>query len=359
MNIGIIGCGNISKAYFEGGQKASNLSVVACADLLPEAALAQAETYGCRACSVDELLADPNIELVVNLTLPQAHVEVGLQAVAAGKHVYSEKPLGLELAEAKSLLDAAAEKGLRVGNAPDTFLFGGSQTARKLVDDGWIGRPIGGIATMMCHGHEHWHPNPGFYYAQGGGPMLDMGPYYLHALVNLIGPIRRVAGFASKGFEERRATSEGAFGQILPVSVPTHYSGSLEFHCGALVSVIMSFDVWSADSPPLQLFGTEGSLQAGDPNVFTESPQLQRERGPWREAPLTHPANARMIGVVDMVQAILDDRPHRASGQNALHALEAMLAFEKSSATGQTVEIATPAERPAPLPLGLPEWSVD
>ncbi|WFB37108.1 Gfo/Idh/MocA family oxidoreductase [Kiritimatiellota bacterium B12222] len=360
MKIGIIGCGNISKAYFEGGQKASNLDVVACADLHLEAAQNQAERYGCKAMSVAELLTDPEIELVVNLTTPQAHLPVATQCLNAGKHVYCEKPLGINFEEGKAVIALAAEKGLRVGCAPDTFLFGHAQTSRKLVDEGWIGKPVAGMAVMMGHGHESWHPNPGFYYEQGGGPMLDMGPYYIHALINLLGPVKSVCGKTTKAFTERRATSEEAWGRILPVETDTHLCGVLEFANGCLITMIMSFDSWQAEAPPIQLFGTEGTLQVGDPNNYPHPPQVFRPGDDgFQTVSTTHPANARMIGVVDMVQAIRDGRPHRVNGDLALHTLEVMLAFEASGKSGTHIEINTPCERPAALPMGLVEWEVD
>ncbi|MGA0334304.1 MAG: Gfo/Idh/MocA family protein [Kiritimatiellia bacterium] len=360
MKIGIIGCGNISNAYFKGGEKASNLTVKACADLHPEAAKAQADTYGCLALSVAELLADPDIELVVNLTTPKAHLPVATQCLEAGKHVYCEKPLGIDFAEGKAVIALAREKGLRVGCAPDTFLFGHAQTSRKIVDDGWIGKPVAGVAVMMGHGHESWHPSPGFYYELGGGPMMDMGPYYIHALINLLGPVKSVCGKTARAFTQRRATSEGAFGKILPVETDTHLTGVLEFVNGCLITMIMSFDTWKPECPPIQLFGTEGTLQVGDPNNYPHPPKLYRpgDEG-FQSVSTTHPANARMIGVVDMVKAIQEGRPHRVSGDLALHTLEVMLGFEASSKSGQHIVMQTTCERPAALPMGLPEWEVD
>ncbi|MEM6822557.1 MAG: Gfo/Idh/MocA family oxidoreductase [Verrucomicrobiota bacterium] len=360
MKIGIIGCGNISSAYFKGGQQASNLEVKACADLFPEAAKRQADEYGRLACSVDELLADSEIELVVNLTIPQAHVAVGIQCLDAGKHVYSEKPFGVDLEEGKRLRDHAEVKGLRLGCAPDTFLFGNAQTARKLLDDGWIGRPFAGVVSMMCAGHETWHPNPGFYYDEGGGPMMDMGPYYIHMLINLLGPIRSVTGKTTRAFDERLATSENAFGQILPVKTETHLTGVLEFESGALVTTIMSFDVKNSECGNFQIFGTDGTLHVGDPNNFPRPIRVRRkEDEEVREIPQTHAKNARMIGVMDMVQAIKDGRPHRVNADIALHTLEAMLAFEASSKSGSAIKLETTCKKPAALPAGLPEWHVD
>ena len=213
VGIGIIGCGNISEAYLKAAGTFPILDVRGVADLRPEAARARADAFGLKAMTVDELLADASIEIVVNLTIPSAHVEVGLRAIDAGKHVHSEKPLGVRTKEARSLLDRAAERGLRVGCAPDTFLGGAHQTCRKLVDEGAIGRPVAGTAFFMCPGHESWHPNPAFYYAHGGGPMLDMGPYYITELVNLLGPVEQVAGMTARARERRTITSQPLAGQ--------------------------------------------------------------------------------------------------------------------------------------------------
>jgi len=360
MKVGIIGCGNISNAYFTGAAHCENLEITACADIDHAAAQAQGEVYGVPAVPVDDLLADPAIELVINLTIPKAHVDVGLRILEAGKHVYAEKPLAIDLDEGRKLIDSARAKGLRIGSAPDTFLFKGAQTARKLLDDGWIGNPVNGTAIMSCHGHETWHPNPGFYYDAGGGPLFDMGPYYLTGLVHLVGPVRRVTAFCNRAYNERRATSDKAYGQILPVSVDTHCTGALEFNSGVVVTVLMSFDTWHfPGGSRLILQGTDGGLIVGDPNHFATPPNLlRRDGGEPREIPFTHPDNKRMIGVLDMVDALRHDRPHRASGDIALHVLEIMAAFEKSSREGRAIEMETRPQRPEPLKPGLPAWAV-
>lgn len=360
-NIGIIGCGNISKAYFNGGKAASNLNVVACADLNMAAAEAKAEEYGCKAMTVDALLADSSIELVVNLTIPKAHVEVGLKIVEAGKHAYSEKPFAVTVEEAQPLIEAARKQGVRLGCAPDTFLGGGHQTARKVLDEGTIGRPLGGIVNFQCPGHERWHPNPAFYYDEGGGPLFDMGPYYLHGLVNLLGPIAAVTGMSGKSFDKRIATSEGAKGQEIEVICETLYMGTLRFHCGALVTLIMSFDTQGSSIPMFEIFGEKGTLSVPNPNTFggQVKSNLPASEEKVVEHELAFPENARMIGVVDMVQAIRENRPHRVSDELALHALEVMQAIETSSKSGQHVAIKTKPSRPAPFPLGLDAWHVD
>ena len=253
----------------------------------------------------------------------------------------------------------ATEKGLRVGCAPDTFLGAGIQTSRKALDEGAIGRPIAGTAFMCGHGHESWHPSPAFYYDVGGGPMLDMGPYYITALVNILGPVKRVAGITTKAFEERIATSDAASGQRIPVKTTTHLTGAIEFANGAIITMIMSFDMWKHSLPCIELYGEIGSMQVPDPNGFGGSVRVSTARDGWSDVPLAFPKNARMIGVIDMVRAIQSARPHRVSGALAYHVLEVMLAFDKSSQSGQHAEIGSTVERPAPLPPGLEEWEIE
>ena len=359
MKIGIIGCGTISGAYFGGAQKTDVLEIKSCADIRMEAAQSVAEKYGCQAASVDELLADEEIELVVNLTIPKAHAEIGIATLEAGKHTYSEKPFSVDIESGQNLLKKAAEKGLRVGCAPDTFLGAGIQTSRKALDEGAIGRPIAGTAFMCGHGHESWHPSPAFYYDVGGGPMLDMGPYYITALVNILGPVKRVAGITTKAFEERIATSDAASGQRIPVKTTTHLTGAIEFANGAIITMIMSFDMWRHSLPCIELYGETGSMQVPDPNGFGGSVRVSAARDGWSDVPLAFPKNARMIGVIDMVRAIQSARPHRVSGALAYHVLEVMLAFDKSSQSGQHAEIESTVERPAPLPPGLEEWEIE
>jgi predicted dehydrogenase len=359
MKIGIIGCGTISGAYFEGARKTDILEIKACTDLRMEAAQAQAEKYNCHAVTVDELLADPEIELVVNLTIPRAHVDVGLQVLDADKHVYSEKPLGVDIESGKQLIDTAAEKGLRVGSAPDTFLGAGIQTSRQTLDAGKIGRPIAGSAFMCGHGPESWHPNPVFFYDIGGGPMLDMGPYYVTALVNILGPVKRVAAITTKAFEERIATGDALQGIRIPVKTTTHLTGTMEFENGTIVTTIMSFDMWRQSLPCIEIYGETGSMQVPDPNGFGGPVNVCPAGGDWEEEEIAFPNNARMIGVIDMVSAIRSGRTHRANGALAYHVLEVMLAFDKSSETGEHVVIESTTERPDPVPFGLQEWEID
>lgn len=362
VGIGIIGCGNISGAYLRAAKGFPILAIRAVADIDPSAAEARGREFSVPVKSIDELLADPEIEIVVNLTIPKAHVAVGLAALKAGKHVHSEKPLGINVAEARQLVEKGAALGLRVGCAPDTFLGGGHQTCRKLIDEGAIGRPVAGTAFFMCPGHERWHPNPGFYYAVGGGPMLDMGPYYITDLVNLMGPVARVAGITATPRRERVITSEPLKGTRIPVEVPTHVAGTLEFVCGAVVTIAMSFDVPKHGHRPFEIYGTEGTLIVPDPNRFGGEILTARTGGEWESVPTVHgyaDDNYRSIGVADMAHAIRSGRPHRASGELALHVLEVMEAFAVSAETGRHVIISSRPERPAMLPVGLPPGTLD
>lgn len=361
VGIGIIGCGNISSAYLKAMASFPILDIKGLADMNVEAARARADEFGLQAKTVDDLFADPSIEIIVNLTVPKAHVEVGLRALDAGKHTYSEKPLGINFAEGRTLADAASVRNLRIGSAPDTFLGGGHQTARSLIDRGVIGIPVGGTATFMCPGHERWHPNPDFYYQTGGGPMLDMGPYYITDLVNLFGPVEKVAGFAISPRKERLITSEPRKGEAIPVHVATHVAGVLAFVSGAVVQVGMSFDVAGHKHVPLELYGTEGTLIVPDPNHFGGDVQLLKKGGQFETQALSSPyadGNYRSIGVADMAYAIRNNRPHRASGDLALHVLEVMEAFQTASDTGITVVMTTTLDRPAPLDESLVDGKI-
>lgn len=359
MKVGIIGCGMISNTYFGAAQNTDVLEIKSCADINMEAARQQADKYNCQAVGVDKLLADAEIELVINLTVPRAHAEVGLEVLEAGKHVYSEKPFAVDIESGEKLLHTASKQGLRVGCAPDTFLGAGIQTSRKMIDENRTGKTIAGTAFMCNHGPESWHPSAAFYFDLGGGPMMDMGPYYITALVNLLGPVKRVAGITTKAFDERIATSEAAHGQRIPVNTTTHLTGVIEFVCGAVITMMMSFDMWRHSLPCIELYGTTGSMQVPDPNNFGGPVRNSDSGGDWYDVPLAFPQNGRMIGVIDMVRAIRSGREHRASGTLAQHVLETMLAFDKSSNAGQYVEIQSTVVRPASLPLGLNEWEVE
>jgi predicted dehydrogenase len=362
VGIGVIGCGYISAAYLKAAQLFPILEIRALADLNMAAAEARAKEFGLKAVSIEALLADPEVEIVVNLTIPKAHVAVSLQAIEAGKHVHSEKPLGVSVAEARKLIAAAEERKLRVGSAPDTFLGGAHQTCRKLIDEGRIGTPIGGAAYFMCPGHERWHPNPDFYYEKGAGPMLDMGPYYITALVDLLGPVARVAGVATKLRDERVIGSEPRRGETIPVKTPTHIAGTMEFVSGATVSIAMSFDVARHKHRPLEIYGAKGSLIVPDPNFFDGQIEIATADEDWSPVATEHSyadGNYRIIGAADMAHAIRSNRPHRANGALAFHVLEVMEAFERSSESGAFIAIASRPERPAPLPVGLSIGELD
>ncbi|WP_062109302.1 Gfo/Idh/MocA family protein [Bacillus niameyensis] len=357
VKVGIIGCGNISSIYCEAGEKFPILDIVACADLDFERAKTRAKQYNIpNAYTVEELLADSDIDIVINLTIPQAHAQVCLAALEAGKHVYVEKPLAITREDGEKILLLANKKGLRVGGAPDTFLGGGLQTCRKLIDDGVMGEVIGTTAFMMSPGHENWHPDPEFYYKSGGGPMFDMGPYYLTAMISLIGPIRRVTGSARISFPERKITSEPRFGQTIQVEVPTHIAGVLDFENGAVGTIITSFDIAGSKLPHMEIYGSKGSIIVPDPNTFG-GPVLLRKHGSlkWEEVPLTHgfTNNSRGIGVADMAEALQTGRPHRANGELAFHVLDAMHAFIESSERGIHFELSSTCKKPEPLPVNI------
>jgi len=375
MNVGILGCGHVSDQYFEGLALHESLPVVACADMDRERAERKAAQHGVpRFCTPEQLLADSDVELVVNLTPPQAHAEVSLTAVQAGKHVWSEKPLATDLEDARRLVDAATDAGVRLGCAPDTFLGGGIQTAIKLVDDGWIGNQIaGGVAMVTEHGYEAWHPDVSSFYRKGGGPVLDLGPYYVAALVAILGPVREVTSLSRATFPERTIGVGARRGERIAVEVPTHVTGALAFECGALVTLLVSWDVWATHLPYIEIYGSHGSLAVANPDEFDGEPRLRRAGRaeleqpppppgsvPWSPIPLVQPAGLRRgAGIADMARAIEVGRPHRASAEFAYHVLEVLLALAEPTPESSLVAIESRCERPAPLdePISAPAWS--
>lgn len=356
LRIGIIGVGNISGIYFKNLAQNPLTQIVACADLDLERARAVAEERGVpKGVSVDDLLADPEVDLVLNLTVPKAHGEIALRAVEAGKHVYSEKPLTIERNQAQLLLQKSEEAGVLVGCAPDTFLGGGIQTCRQLIDEGAIGHPVAANAFMLCRGHETWHPSPEFYYETGGGPMLDMGPYYITAMINLLGPVQRVTGSARATFPTRTITSQPKSGKVVLVETPTHLVGVLDFANGAIGQITTSFDVYANPLPSITIYGTEGTLIVPDPNGFGGRVQLKKAgEAEFQDVALTHgnSENARGIGVIDMAIAIREGRDHRASGALAYHALDVMLSVEEASNAGKHLVLTSGVDRPASLAPG-------
>ena len=365
VQIGIIGCGNISAAYLRTVQAFPILKCVALADMDVARAQARAREFGvAKACSVRALLDDPDVALVVNLTTPQSHAEVALAAIRAGKHVYNEKPLAVTVGEGQQIVREAYAHGVRVGCAPGTFLGGGLQTCRKLIDDGAIGQPLVATAFMMGRGHESWHPDPEFYYKVGGGPMMDMGPYYLTALRSLLGGFRRVSGSATIAIPERVIGSEPKRGQTITVETPDHVAGTIDFANGVVGTIVTSFAVMHAQYPPIQIFGTEGTLSVPDPNSLGGPVKIRANADQdWRDVPLMFGhADGRMkwgIGVAEMAHAIRAERPHRATGEGALEVLEAMHGFLGSAHDGRAQELGGSPDRPLPLPQNLPEDTLD
>jgi len=364
IKVGIVGVGNISAAYVNSAKTFPILDIVAVADLDVERAKARAAEFGIlKGCSVEELIADPSIQIVINLTVPKAHGPVALQAINAGKSVFNEKPLTVTLEEGRKIVAAAKARNVRIGCAPGTFLGGGLQTCRKIIDDGTIGQPVAALAFMMCAGHESWHPSPEFYYEVGGGPMLDMGPYYITAMTHLLGAVKRVSGSAKILKGERTITSQPKSGKKITVETPDHISGTLDFASGAIGTIVTSFATYHSVLPRIEIHGTNGSLQCPDPNSLGGPIKMRLAADPeWKDVALTHGhdgPNRWGIGVVDMAHAIRSNRPHRATGQNALHVLEIMHGFLTSSDTGKHVDIQAEFVRPKALPTALPEDALD
>lgn len=363
LGVGIIGCGNISTTYFSLAPLFKGLKVLACADINVQAAKLRAEEYGVVAQTIEELLANDEIDVVVNLTIPDAHYPVSKAALEAGKHVYSEKPLVLSLEQGEELRRIAKEKGLSVGCAPDTFLGGAHQLARKFVDDGGIGRITSGACYVMGPGMEMWHPNPDFFFLPGGGPILDMGPYYIANLINLIGPVKRVVGMTSMASETRTITSQPRSGEVIPVKTPTTIQALLEFVSGATVTLTASWDVWSHRHANMELYGTDGSLYVPDPNFFggvveasgrdKEIKALEAWDHPFgkfnQESPNGPRANYRTAGLADMAMALIESRDARCSLDRTLHGVDIMTSILKSGAEGRFVDLTTTCTQPAAL----------
>ncbi|MFL7838516.1 MAG: Gfo/Idh/MocA family protein [Candidatus Promineifilaceae bacterium] len=363
VSVGFVGGGNISGQYIRGCRKFEILNITAVSDLNMDRARAVAQENDIpRACTVEELLADPDVDIVLNLTIPAAHAAVSLSAIEAGKHVYSEKPLALTTADGRAVLNAVAANGVRLGCAPDTFLGGGLQTCRKLIDDGVIGEPIAATAFMMSGGPESWHPNPFFLYEVGAGPLFDVGPYYLTTLVNLLGPVAGVSALARKTFPERVATSKELYGQRIPVYTPTHVAGLLDFAAGPVGTLITSFDIpGGSQLPRIEIYGSKGTLIVPDPNTFKGPVRLKLAgEKEWQEVPLTHsPDVGRGIGLADMAYAVKSGRPHRVSGDLAYHVLENMESLLRASEERRYLPIESTCARPQPLPVGLPQGTLD
>lgn len=361
LRIGIVGCGNISLAYLTNAPLFRGVKIVACADINSDAAALRARAFGLQQMDVDDIITSPDVDLILNLTIPSAHFMISMRALEAGKHVFTEKPLGVNAQEGRALVNAAADRGLYIGSAPDTFLGAAGRLARRLVDDGSIGSLVTGTAFMMGRGMEHWHPDPGFYYQPGAGPVMDMGPYYLTMMVNLMGPIRRVQAVATSGQQERLITAAGPkVGTSFPVGTPTSVLSLLEFANGATVTFGASWDVFRHSNSSIELHGTKGSLRLPDPDNFGGVIDLSVNGADWQTTdtvthllgaenwPLDAPdrANYRMVGLADMARAIAEAGQARASGLLALHVLDVMEAILRAGETGIAQDVTSQLKRP-------------
>ena len=359
LGIGVIGCGNISAAYMRLAPLFRGLEMRACADMNPEAAKARASEFGLRAETVEGLLAADDIDIIVNLTIPAAHFEVSKRVLLAGKHVYSEKPFVLSLAEGQELQQIAASKGLRVGSAPDTFMGGAHQLARHLVDTDAVGKITSGTCFVQSPGMEMWHPNPDFFFQAGGGPMLDLGPYYISNLIQLLGPVKRVVAMTSSGSEYRTITSQPRNGEKIRVETPTTIHTIMSFASGAQITYCASWDVWEHGHSNMELYGQEGTLHIPDPNFFGGEVRMTEKASFVNGTPAwDHPlgkindrghANYRTAGLADMAQAILAGRPHRCSLEFALHVVDVMTSVLISGEEGRFIDLTTTCDRPAAL----------
>lgn len=364
VGVGILGCGNISTSYLRLAPLFKGLEVRAVADIMPEAAKMRAEEYGTKAQTPDELLANSEIDIVVNLTIPEVHYKLSKEIVSAGKHAYSEKPLVLSVEEGLDLKKTADANGKMVGCAPDTFMGGAHQQARSIIDSGQIGKIMSGTAIVMSSGMESWHPNPDFFFRPGGGPILDIGPYYVANLINLVGPVRRVTSFANMAQTERTIGSGSRAGETVPVTTPTNIHAVLEFHSGAVITLIGSWDVKSHTHSPMELYGTQGSIYVPDPNFFGGDLTVSDAAGEESAvAAWDHPfgvenqhdegkpsrANYRTAGFADMVQAMEAGRLPRCSLESSLHGVDVMTSILRSAEQGETITLQTTCERPLPL----------
>lgn len=360
----VIGCGKISSVYLENMHTWPILDLVACADLDMQRAEAQAKAFNVpHAMGVAEVLADTEIELIVDLTIPAAHATVGLAAIREGKSVYNEKPLAINRNDGTLMVAEARERGVLVGCAPDTFMGGGLQTCRALIDDGVIGTPIAATAFMPSHGPESWHPDPEFFYQVGGGPLFDMGPYYLTALIALMGPVRRVTGSTRITFPTRTVGSGPKQGQTITVNTATHAAAVLDFANGAIATLVTSFDIWHSDVPRIEIYGTDGTLSVPDPNTFRGPVRVRRANDDeWQDVPLTHAytGNSRGMGAADLAHALRTGGTPRANGEMAFHVLDIMHAIGDAGQEGRHIELTSSCDRPAPLPpLGAPHTTDD
>lgn len=355
VKIGIIGVGDISGIYLKNiTELFQEIEIAGVCDLVYEKANKAKEEYKLPKIydTMYDVFADPEVDIVLNLTRPYEHFAVTKAALEAGKHVYSEKPLAATFEEGKQLVAIAEAKDLMLGGAPDTFMGAGIQTCRKLIEDGFIGTPVGAAAFMICRGHESWHPDPEFYYKHGGGPMMDMGPYYITALVNLLGGVSGVTGITKSSFNQRTITSKPKNGTIIDVEVPTYVTGIMNFDSGAIGTIFTTFDVHYKTQARLEIYGSEGTLLVPDPNCFGGPIWLLRpEDGELKEMPLMfdYAENSRALGLADMAKALQTGRDYRASYKQTGHVLEILTSFEKSSNEGKYYSLETKYEQEIPM----------
>jgi predicted dehydrogenase len=389
--VGVIGAGMVSNAYLGTISRSSEVRLQAVSSRTMVSARSQAERYGCVAMTTEEMLVDPDIAIVVNLAPPNQHHAIGRAVLEAGKHLYTEKPFATSWADADDLIARADARGLKIGCAPDTFLGPGHQAARKALDEGVIGKVVGGAVVMATHGMEHWHANPAFFYSRGGGPLLDIGPYMITQLVNLLGPVVRVTAIGSTPRTVRPVTRLDRLGQTIAVEVPTTVNGVLLFESGANIALTLSWDVWKTDRAPIELYGETGTLSCPDPNVFDGELRLSVGDGEWatlcgEPAPRLRldaqavlaamqaveagvdPLSGRLIGpdspplfgdrrglgLIELARAIREDREPRAGARLAAHVLEVLLALEACAEEGGDRQIRSRVDRPALLPEAMP-----
>lgn len=356
LRVGIIGCGNISTAYLQLASMFKGYDIVAVADINMDNARARAAEFDVRAQTVDDLLAAADVDLVINLTIPAAHVDVSRAILKAGKHVYSEKPFVLSLAEAQELGDIAKAEGVRIGSAPDTFMGGSHQLARNLIDAGAIGKVTSGAAVVMSSGMEDWHPNPDFFFQKGGGPILDLGPYYICNLVQLLGSVQKVTSFTGMARDTRTIQNGPRNGETVPVETPTTIHSVLSFESGAIITLLASWDVWASNHPIMELYGSEGTMDVPDPNFFGGILTVTKRSGDPVEKSWDHPfsvpnfeenqANYRGAGLADMALAIAEGRPHRCNDEFATHVVEVMTAILEAGETGTVMTMTTTCSKP-------------
>jgi predicted dehydrogenase len=351
--VGVLGCGVISRQYAENAKAFDSFELVSCADLDRSQAEALAEAHDLKVASVEELIGDPSIAIVLNLTPPGAHMTVIRDCLAAGKHVYTEKPLATETADAAELVAEARRLGLRIGCAPDTFLGSAYQAGRALLDAGAIGEPLSVSAAVLVGGQETWHPNPDIFFADGAGPLLDMGPYYLTAIVSLLGPVARVAGFASTRTRERTIQIGPRTGEQFSVTTPSHTTAAMELESGVTANLVASFETNGQYVCDLELHGTEGVISFPDPNSFDGPLRMRRGREGWQDVPFVARGDrdSRGIGLHELVEAIAADRPERASGSLGLHVVDVARGILTSAAENRIVEIDSRASQPEAMPV--------